>query len=608
MNTPYNSNTSFLQFPRSQNPNSHHAELAKLTRSSRYAWIQLESTLIRTRYHLNVVEFNFKESVAVNAIQYQLQKVLSVTTGDEDYFNEFYLVAESHTDSLFYNISDYVQHCVAGDVSVAERLRGRTVLYIHSTEYKADDLLTEAGTENYIRRILMDYIETYGTEAVTGFAVELPKFLSILSSDGSSIPWSNSILKKIDTEDITDERRNTENLRGSLLPSLFYETYNTGVIRGIYWQELTSQFAAYFLEGVRLFCNQYGLRFAVSIPESARSLQFDLGTLLQKIDCPILISGDSDSPRRFVVGKSVCSNEKNVGISRLHPPTFLQSSSDATYGLNQWITHQKAPIQSNASHPTQYLEELLQFGSPMRSILMLSPIQSLWMKPDEKQWNVITKAWGWLCEVLWNMGHDYDIVSEQQLMDCSAGGKKPEILLNDNRYSLVFIPNCISLHATTVERLTAFSITKGRIIINAPAPYLLNGRIGLAPYQLEHLIFRRNTYILDGPNKEREEFLKKNLRKWVISDISVYHKQSDELATVIKIHRRYEENRKIFYLFNSGITPVQTLVEILGEYTKIEEANLRTGENHSVDSWHANGRTYIDCQFKPAGAKVYLVS
>ena len=71
--------------------------------------------------------------------------------------------------------------------------------------------------------------------------------------------------------------------------------------------------------------------------------------------------------------------------------------TDASLGFNQWISNR---IESSHSKPTsyQYLAQLLQIGVPKRPILMVSPTQSLWMKPEEKQWVDITKAWGGLCQ------------------------------------------------------------------------------------------------------------------------------------------------------------------------------------------------------------------
>ena len=46
---------------------------------------------------------------------------------------------------------------------------------------------------------------------------------------------------------------------------------------------------------------------------------------------------------------------------------------------------------------------------------MVAPTQSLWTKPDEKQWSGLTKAWGWLCQSVWELGYDFRIVSEQEL-------------------------------------------------------------------------------------------------------------------------------------------------------------------------------------------------
>lgn len=606
LHTPINS---ILHLPDEHRSVAHQAELTKLTRLKRQAWIQLDSAKIKTRYWLEVLEMRFDPSESAAAIQASLRKIFSEkkTGQSQPSFNQFFLVAESHTDALYYNITDYVQRCVQHDLSIAERLRGRTLLYIHQTEEDADDLLSDSGVKAFINRVLARYIALYGTDAVGGFAIELPHFLSILNGSALSIPWTGSMLKLIDTLNLTTRGKAATNPSASCLPFLFSETYNSPVIRSVFWQELTSQFARCFLGGIRDFCHQYGVRFAVTIQESARSLQYDLGTLLEQADCPILSVADSDTSRRFVVSKSVCSNARTVGIFRKNPPTFSQCLKDASLGFNKWMSNR---IETSHSHtyPYQFFAQLLQVGYPKRQILMLSPTYSLWMKPEEKEWNKITKAWGWLCQTVWNMGSDFDIVSETQLANASVEKKKRGIRFNGKIYQLVLLPSCLSLHETTVHLLTEFAKAKGKLCVNAPVPYLLNGRVGLEPYFLERLLYRRQTTILDGPEKEREAALKIYLRDSVPLTISLHSKQKNNFVEGVQVHHRQDKDFQAFYLFNAKSKPLEILVEIIGGVETIEERNLETRKQIPIDFWQANGKTYLNCTFEPEQGRQFIVS
>ena len=602
-NLTYIPNGSLLPYPGIEKSTVHQAELAKLARFRKQAWIQLDSATIKTRHQLKIVELHFKASETAASIQGNLRNVYDK---GETSFNQFYLIAQSHTDALFYNITDYIQRCIASDLSVSERLRGRTLLYIYQSEENADDLLNDSGVNAFIKRVLRSYVESYGADAVIGFAVELPSFLSVFEADDTSVPWSDTLLEQIREDNYENNHRTSTNTRGSFLPFLFCETYDSSVIRSVFWQELTSQFAQCFLDGVKIFCHQHNLKLAVTLRESVRSLQYELGTLLEQVDCSILIASESDTPRQFVVAKSVCSSTQHAGIFRKETRTFSQYLSDATFGFNHWISNRVKESHSE-THQNESIAELLQVGHPKRPILMLSPTQSLWMKPEEKQWNSITKAWGWLCQTVWNMGYDFDIVSEAQLSDATVEKKEGAICSNGKKYRLVLLPSCLSLHETTVQRLTEFLKAKGRFIVNAPIPYLLNGRVGLEPYLLERLIYKYRTTILDGPQGERETDLRKFLSKWITPAISVYIGQENQLTEVVQVHHRAHENYQLFYLFNTSEKQIETLVEITDEAEAVEERLLQTGKQVLLNSWHANGKTYLNCTFDPRQGRLLVI-
>ena len=603
------SDSSLLLWPGMQKSTAHQAALARCARFESPAWIQLPADLIKTRYWLKAVEYSFEESEAAIAIQGRLQRIFEESDEKSPTFTQFYLIAQPHAAASCYNISDYVKQCVEGDLSVAERLRGRTLIHIYQTERAADDLLSDSGVDRFIKRFLTHYVEMYGTAAIIGFTCELPSFLSVLAADETSIPWSPAMSEGIITEAAESRHKPAvnapeylSNQQPATLPLLFHETYDSAVVRSTYWQALTGQFAKCFIRGLRNFCHQHGLKFSVTLQASAKTLTFELSTLLSEIDCPILRTTVLDTPRRLVVAKSVCSHAKHVGMLRKGTSILSQRLSDVTLGFNQWVSPSSKP------HGKATLTTLFATGHPKRASLMVSPTQSLWMKPSEKQWNHVTKAWGWLCQTVWHLGYDFHIVSEAQLIEATVNSEKRGLNFNGEVYQLILLPSCISLHETTVERLTAFTKAKGRLLVNAPAPYLLNGRIGLEPYPLEHLIYRRRTTILDGPLGERETALKKFLRKWMPSVISLYARPANQLTEGIQMHHRQDGNRHLFYLFNTTAEPMDTLIEIAGEAAAVDELQMQTGKQVSIDAWHADGKTYLNCTFAPEQGKLLLVS
>ena len=625
---------SLLSWRGTQAATAHRAELTRLMRREERAWVSLPAALLATRYQLNAVEQSFGEVESATAIQTILRQSQGQRRTD---FDQHYLIAHPQADAPCYNINEYVQRCIAGDLAIAERLRGRTVIHLFQTESAAEDLLNGTGVSRFVKRVLVDYLNTYGKKHLVGFACELPRFLSlektVLRTGITAVPWSPTFLET-GRETLT-----------TYLPLVFYETYNSAAVRNTFWKELTTRFATCFLKGVRDFCHQERLQLALSLPASTKALEFELGTLLAHVDCPILNATEIDTPRRFVIAKWVCSNTQHAGIARkgaqnIGSQTLLE---EASLGFNLWI-HRGAP--TGNPETAQTLTQKLARGTPQRPLLMVAPTQSLWTKPDEKQWNGLTKAWGWLCQSVWESGYDFRIVSEQELRSAeivktgnrgkrtngSGGLRFPNDRAGvESVYNVILLPSCISLQEETVKRLSAFTKAKGRLIADEPLPYLLNGRIGLEPYPLEHLIYGRRTTILRGPQNEKLEKLEKSLRKWVKCPISVYRKPDNTETRLVQRHHRATETFEMFYLFNTGTEPIDVLIEIHRQVSHVMECDLFNGTDFSimpikdtglkldmpslthrmsehklkVDFWHANGRTYLNSSFAAKQGRIF---
>ncbi|MCG9128156.1 hypothetical protein JT359_11195 [Candidatus Poribacteria bacterium] len=604
MNTDLNT---FLQYPKNTQSTLHHSELKKIDSYGNKVWIQLPNNLIQTRYFLNVIQLKFNPSDPTDVIREELLKVTTVndTVKHGSKYNGYFLIGESPIRGLFYNITQQINESIDSD-KILNKLRGRSVLYIYQTKIGKNDLLSNKGVSKFINETLNSYIEYYGTDSILGFSIELPKYLSILSSNGLMIPWTNSITDYIENclDSIDSDLSSINNQ--SLLPSIFFETHNSPIIRGIYWQYLTFKFKTCFLDTINAYCNDKSLQFAVTINESARCLQYDLGTLLSNIDFPILISDDTDTTRRFVVVKSLCSQSRQVGIVRKNEHTTLLCQNDASKGFTEWLNYDCRSIQ-NVPNTIGYLHKNLINGDPIRPILILSPIQSLWMKPDEKEWNKITSQFAWLCDCVWKLGYDFDIVSEKQLASGIIDTSNRSITIEDTIYQLVLIPSCISLHEISVKRLKEFTKSKGKLVFNNPSPYLLNGKIGLAPYQLEKLIYGRSTYILDGTPTEREEKLRRCFSKWANLNINVYYHNKENRAEEIKVHERKIANGNIYYLFNSVSNNIHTIIEFSGDNQSIVEIDLKNGDILHPEYRNANKKTYHDCIFSPMQPRLFIV-
>ena len=608
-----------LTFPRLTTPkeiDAHRVRLQQLKREGIAAWLLLDAVTDRTRFWLNSVEHTFHQTEGKAAIQHRLRGWrYTPQTSDR-----VYLQAEANADAPCYDITDYIKRCVDGDLSVAHRLKGRTVFRLHQTEAQGYDLLSPQGVRALAHQVLERYIHEFDDlieDAIVGFCCEFPMFLSPLRVPATSVPWSDALAKSLDPE-----------LRAHL-PLIYYETYDSATIRNRFWARLTQQFATVCVGGLKEFSRQRNLQFAVNFPSTAKASEVDIGTILKAADRPILNADKLDKPKPFLIAKQVASRkrlrldrssrvlvqihreESGSERSRLESSedsgqiSLCRSGSNADWfvadsilGFNSWICDGDQNINKviSGSDEACYYSQFLSIGVPKRSVLVLSPIHSLWTKPDPKGWNWLVKEWSWLCQTVWDLGYDFDIASETALATAEINKSTHTLCFNGGSYSSVLLPPCLALQEKTVEVLTQFVKARGGLIVMDPVPYLLNGRIGLDPYPLERLLYRWRTSILRGPTNEKAAALKRLLRKRIKQPIQIYAKPDNTPTRAIIVQHRESANLDLFYLFNRDEQPTETLVEIRWE-SFLEEWDSTNGEQRLQHHWHSDGKTYTQLSF-----------
>lgn len=580
---------------------THRAKLQQLKRENIAAWILLDTVTAQTRCWLNFVEHTFHQAEGREAIQNRLRE----WGGTPQISERIYLQAQENTDTPCYDITDYIKRCVDGDLSVADRLKGRTIFRLHPIEAQGYDLLSQQGVDALAQQILERYIHEFGDwieSTVVGFCCELPMFLSPLKVPANSIPWSDTFAETLDPELLAH------------LPLIYYETYDSAAIRSRFWEQLNQQFATVCVKGLRDLSHQWNIQFAVNFPSTAKALEVNIGAILQTADRPILNANKLDKPKPFLIAKQVasrklsersrfeCSEDSGqISLYRsdssdAHVNRFV---TDSTLGFNSWIWDGDQNISKAASginNEAHYYSQFLSIGTPKRSVLVLSPIHSLWAEPDPKGWNWLVKEWGWLCQTIWQLGYDFDIVSETTLATAKIDKSARALCLDGGYYSSVLLPSCLALQEETVDVLTQLVKARGGLIAIDPVPYLLNGRIGLDPYPLERLLYRWRTAILRGTTNEKVAALERLLRKRIKPPIQIYAKPDNTPTRAIVVQHRESANRDLFYLFNRSKQPIETLVEIRGELT-LEEWNPTNGEQRPQSHWAADGNTYTQLSF-----------
>ncbi len=576
---------------------AHRKKLQQLKHKNIAAWLLLDTVTTDTRFWLNFVEHTFHQTERQETIQNQLRGWAHTSQRSD----RIYLLAEANADAPCYDITDYIQRCVDGDLSIADRLKGRTIFRLYQTETQGYDLLSQQGVDALALQILERYIHTFHDlieHSVAGFCCEFPTFLSPLKVSATSIPWSDALGKTLEPELLAH------------LPLIHYETYDSATIRSLFWERLTQQFAAVCVGGLGDFSHQWDLQFAINFPSTTKALEVDIGTILKAADRPILNANKLDKPKPFLIAKQIASRKLSERSHFESPGGSGQISlcrsgsnadrlvTDSALGFNSWMSHgdynnSKIASEGNEAH---YFSQFLSIGVPKRPVLVLSPIHSLWTKPDPKGWNWLVKEWSWLCQTVWELGYDFDVASETGLATEEVDKSNRTLRLNGGDYSSVLLPPCLALQEGTVEVLTQFVKARGGLIAVDPVPYLLNGRIGLDPYPLERLLYRRRTSILRGTANEKVAALERLLRKRIKLPIQIYAKPENTPTRAIVAQHRESANLDLFYLFNRGEQPIETLIEIQWEST-VEEWDSTSGERHARSHWHADGKTYTQLSF-----------
>lgn len=584
--------------------NTHRLQLQRLKQDNIVVWILLDTVTDGTRFWLNFLEHTFHPVEGREAIQIRFREWAHTSQLSD----RIYLLAQENTDAPCYDITDYVQRCVDGDLSVADRLKGRTIFRLHQTEAHGYDLLSQRGVDTLTHQILGGYIHEFRDlihQPVVGFCCEFPTFLSPLKVPETAIPWSDAFAKTLDPELLAH------------LPLIHYETYDSATIRSRFWTRLTQEFAKICLGGLRVYAHQQDLQLAINFPSTAKALEVDIGTILKTADRPILSADKLDKPKPFLIAKQIASRRPSersrfespdgpaqISLCRSAPHTD-QFVADSVLGFNSWMhiensrngdrvhTDDQSIPRTDEAH---YSSQFLSVGVPKRSVLILSPIHSLWTKPDSKGWNWLLKEWGWLCQTVWELGYDFDITSETLFATGEVDKRARALALNGECYSSILLPSCLALREETVEILTQFVKARGGLIANDPVPYLLNGQIGLDPYPLERLLYRWRTSILRGTTNEKVAAIERLLRKQIKRPIQIYAKPDNTPTRAIVVQHRESSDLDLFYLFNRGEQPIETLIEIQWKST-VEEWDSTNGEQCARDHWHADGKTYAQLFF-----------
>jgi len=149
-------------------------------------------------------------------------------------------------------------------------------------------------------------------------------------------------------------------------------------------------------------------------------------------------------------------------------------------------------------------------GKPLTEIAIIHPIESYWVEygPSDKTLRkrlTADKRFLDLTDWLLRAGLDFDFIAESLLPAQNEKGGFP-LSVGQMRYKTVVVPDCLTLRATTVDRLRAFARAGGKLIFAGRAPELMDALPSSTPVNLAatsvHVPFHKSA-ILGALEKNR---------------------------------------------------------------------------------------------------------
>ena len=77
---------------------------------------------------------------------------------------------------------------------------------------------------------------------------------------------------------------------------------------------------------------------------------------------------------------------------------------------------------------------------------------------------------------------------------------------------------------------------------------------------------------------------------------------------IIQVLHKETKTSELFYLFNTGSEPIDTLIEIRRQASRVSERDLFKATQENIAFWHADGKTYLNSSFTPEQGRLFVVS
>lgn len=473
-----------------------------------------------------------------------------------------FLRAKEYAPESHYDITEYLFDCLDGDLKVAKALNEREIflLRLEDNSNQPYNILSKKGTQKLIENIYRPYFQRFNDyfgETIAGIQLKPPELLDYTEYN-AQIPWTSEM------PEFFSETKGYNLFE--YIPLLFYEVYDSAIVRHDFWQTLTQLCSVNYVSTIRKWANNHGIKL-----ETWNRASFDQNSL---------------PPPGFRPAPDVSPLLQLGEVKTLNRASSIRN--------RQSISRMKLLISSSRRDS---------------DIVVIYPMSSFWVKSksgdEETEW--ILQNLARLDDMLKGWGYDYDYGDETLIAKLGEIDKKDKtFVVGQNSYSVVLIPPCITLQESTVKLLTEFISAKGKLVAIEPLPYLLKGKVGTDPYPLESLLYRRRTIILPENSKKLGNRLKKILDKKLKPELKFYLRPDNPQTYVILRHRRKYNGLYLYFLVNSSSESKEILLEFDSEVS-LEEWHLVDGTRSQPKQWHANRKTYAKLNFNTEQMRVFTV-
>ena len=242
------------------------------------------------------------------------------------------------------------------------------------------------------------------------------------------------------------------------------------------------------------------------------------------------------------------------------------------------------------------LNTALTRGRPVTRVAVVHPIESYWLCYGPKDRNFEEAEFrekahadltAWLL-----MGHiDFDFVSESLFpSQCDVSDIDKTLPVGSCRYEVVILPNLRTIRSTTLERLRAFAVAGGTVIIAGSTPTLVNALLssdagidGSTPLPWS------KASILGALDPFRDLDM-------TISETTLYRKKGYRADSLIYQLRADGDERYLLITNTDRHEASPVNVTLRGEW-KVEVLDTMTGTTWDLRVTQGDGKTHFDYYF-----------